>query len=143
MSGSINQLEAPPADVGLMLRAHAELRCLSREVIPVLREVEAPDELPTEQLGAAVAYLEVTWMEARRRASETDCARDELAAVSERLLAAAGAEEGLGPLHDGACRYHDAVRALREAVSRRVALALASFEPEPVLVAEADPLSSV
>jgi hypothetical protein len=142
MSESINKLKAPPADVGLMLRAHAELRCLSREVIPVLREVETRDELPEEQLGAAMAYLEVIWIEARRRAAETDCAHRGLAVPSPPSFA----EERAGSqseLHDRACRYYDAVKALREAVSRRIALALETCERVRFLAPEADPLSSV
>lgn len=141
MSESIDKLEAPPADVGLMLRAHAELRCLSRELIPVLREVETRDGLPEEQLGAAMAYLEVTWMQARRRAAETDCARDELTVAPPPSFAGGGRRQR--ELHGRACRYYEGVKALREAVGQRVALALETCEHVPFLAPEADPLSSV
>ncbi len=40
----------------------------------MLRQLETPDALPEEQLGAALAYLEVTWLEAARHAAETDAA---------------------------------------------------------------------
>jgi hypothetical protein len=107
----------PPADVCLLLRAHAEQRWLSREVVPVLRQLESVDELPEEQLGAALAYLEVTWLEASRHAAEADAA---LAALEG---AAAGA---LQTLSEKARRYHAAVRHLREAVGRRVARLIAA-----------------
>jgi hypothetical protein len=107
----------PPADVCLLLRAHAEQRWLSREVVPVLRQLESIDELPEEQLGAALAYLEVTWLEATGHAAETDAA----------LAALEGAAPGtLQTLSDKARRYHAAVRLLREAVCRRVARLIAA-----------------
>lgn len=120
MPEHLNKIETPPveakaSEVSLMLRAHAELRCLSREVIPVLRQVETRDGLPSEQLGAAMAYLEVTWLEARQRAQETDCVRRELAAARP-----SHAGRGDDRLHNGACRYYEAVRVLRDAVQRRV-----------------------
>ncbi len=141
MSEFIENPEPPPADVGLMLRAHAELRCLSRELIPVLREVETRDGLPEEQLGAAMAYLEVTWMQARRRAAETDCARDELAVAPPSAYGEEGPSQR--ELHGRACRYYEAVKALREAVAERVALVLETCEQAPFLAAEADPLGSI
>jgi fructose-specific component phosphotransferase system IIB-like protein len=107
----------PPADVCLLLRAHAEQRWLSREVVPVLRQLESIDELPEEQLGAALAYLEVTWLEATRHAAETDAA---FAALED---AAPGARETLSAK---ARRYHAAVRLLREAAGRRVARLIAA-----------------
>ncbi len=103
--------QSPPSDVCLLLRAYAEQRWLSREVVPVLRQLEAPDELPEEQLGAALAYLEVTWLEAARHATETDAA---FAALQD---AAPDAEEALP---SKARRYHAAVRFLREACGRHV-----------------------
>lgn len=122
MSEHINQIEGLPADVNLMLRAHAELRCLSREVIPVLRQVETKNGLPDEQLGAAMAYLEVTWIEAQRRAAETDLARRELATSAQGALPPRPDED----LHGRACRYYDAVKALRETAARRIAPALSA-----------------
>lgn len=122
MSEHINNIEGLPADVNLMLRAHAELRCLSREVIPVLRQVETRDGLPEEQLGAAMAYLEVTWMQAQRRAAETDLARCELAGSVQSALPCRDEDD----LHRRACRYYDAVKALRETAARRIAPALST-----------------
>lgn len=101
----------PPSDVCLLLRAYAEQRWLSREVVPVLRQLQTPEALPEEQLGAALAYLEVTWLEASRHAAETDAA---FAALQD---AAPDAEEAL---LSKARRYHAAVRFLREAVERHV-----------------------
>jgi hypothetical protein len=107
---------SPPSDVCLLLRAHAEQRWLSHEVVPVLRELQQRDSLPEEQLGAALAYLEVIWIEAARRAAETDATYAELdATVIE--------EDRCGDraLPGKARRYHTAVRTLREIVGRRVA----------------------
>ena len=95
-----------------MLRAHAEQRWLTREVVPVLRQLQGPDELPEEQLGAALAYLEVTWLEARRLAAETDAAFADL----DDLPAPAGDEA----LPSKARRYHAQVRSLRETLAERV-----------------------
>lgn len=93
-----------------MLRADAEQCWLHREVIPVLREVETPEELLEEEVGAALAYLEAMWNEATLRARETDAAHGNLCSrngVSEVLS---------GP----ARRYHAAVRALRGILADRV-----------------------
>jgi len=100
-----------PPDVSLLLRAHSEQRWLSREVIPVVRQLETGERLPDEQLPAALAYLEAIWAEAVGLGRATDAAL--------RRLEAAGGEPQ--PLHDRARRYHASVRALREAVARRVA----------------------
>ncbi len=125
MSEHINKIEgshSPPCDVSLMLRAHAELRCLSREVVPVLRQLETGEGLPEEQYGAAMAYLEVTWLQARNRAQETDAAR-------RRLCGAAGQEhEADADLYGGACRYHDAVRELRSVVRARLMSLMSAAE---------------
>jgi len=67
-----------PSDFRLLLRAHAEARWLSHEVVPVLRELEQEDALGDEQLGAALAYLEVLWIEACGRAAETEATCTEL-----------------------------------------------------------------
>jgi hypothetical protein len=107
----------PPSDVCLLLRAYAEQRWLSREVVPVLRQLESPTELPEEQLGAALAYLEVTWLEASRYAAETDAA---FAALQDTV---AETEEALP---SKARRYHTAVRFLRETVGRHVAAFIAA-----------------
>jgi|SRR5580704_6084494 uncharacterized tellurite resistance protein B-like protein len=115
-AGAPHSATSPPPDVSLLLRAHAERRWLSREVIPVLRQIETSDGLPDEQLPAAVAYLEVIWSEALSRARETDAERrrlDEPSPLEQPLLVKAQ-------------HHHAAVRSLREAVTRRVAPLLAA-----------------
>ncbi|MGA9313108.1 MAG: hypothetical protein WBV77_00620, partial [Solirubrobacteraceae bacterium] len=92
-----------PSDIRLLLRADAEQHWLHREVIPVLRHLEAPKRLPEEEVGAALAYLEAMWDEAMARALETDAVHGCLCARSEQ------GETLAGP----AGRYHAAVRALR------------------------------
>lgn len=99
-----------PSDIRLLLRVDAEQHWLQREVIPVLRHLEAPEQLPEEEVGAALAYLEAMWDEAVVRAHETDAAHGCLSARSEQ------AEPLAGP----AGRYHAAVRALRGIVAKRV-----------------------
>lgn len=118
MSEHINKTDGPPADVELMLRAHAETRCLSREVIPVVRQIETGAGLPQEQYGAAMAYLEVTWLQARRRARESD------AAYLQLCVLPADRADGEDEIYSGACRYYTAVKALREVVQRRVGMLL-------------------
>jgi hypothetical protein len=106
-----NSFQSPlPSDIQLLLRADAEQSWLHREVIPVLREVEAPGELPEEEVEAALAYLEAMWNEATLRARETDTAYSHLRLGSER------SETLAGP----AGRYHAAVRVLREIVDERM-----------------------
>jgi hypothetical protein len=97
-----------PSDIVLLLRADAEQRWLNREVIPVLRQIEAR-EPPCDQAGAALAYLEGSWNEAMLRARQTDAAHD--------LSARADRKTRLG---EDAERYHTAVRALRGIVADRV-----------------------
>jgi hypothetical protein len=109
---------SPPSDVCLLLRAHAEQRWLSREVLPVLRQLQTHEELPEEQLGAALAYLEVIWLEARRHAAETDAA---FAALDGAIPA--DAQE---TLPSKARRYHASVRFLRESIAQHVDALLAS-----------------
>jgi hypothetical protein len=119
---------APPPDVALLLRAHSEQRWLSREVIPVVRQIETGERLPAEQLPAALAYLEVTWAEAAGLAREADAALrtlDTFDGIDEegsgspagRLRHPHGARQ---PLPARARRYHASVRELRAAVARRV-----------------------
>ena len=99
-----------PSDIRLLLRADAEQCWLDREVIPVLRQVETPEELPEEEVDAALAYLEAMWNEAILRARETDAAHCNLCSrevASEVLSGPAG-------------RYHAAVRALRGILIDRV-----------------------
>jgi hypothetical protein len=103
---------SPTSDISLLLRAHAEQRWLCHEVLPVLRQLEQRDSLPEEQLGAALAYLEVLWIEASQRAAETDAAYAE-------LLAWAAAPDP--PLQNKARSYHGAVVRVRDAIARHVA----------------------
>ncbi|MEA2314978.1 MAG: hypothetical protein QOI03_1670 [Solirubrobacteraceae bacterium] len=104
---------AHTTDICLLLRAHAEQHWLLYEVVPVVRQLEQRASLPEDQLGAALAYLEAQWIEARRRSAVTDRAHAEL-------------ERGdSGSLHDAADRYHAAVRRLRMVLARRVELLLA------------------
>jgi hypothetical protein len=102
----------PPPDVCLLLRAHAEARWLSNELVPVVRQLE-------QNPGAAtvVTYLEVLRLDARRHAAETDAARLALDALEPK---------GEAAMYSSARRYHAAVRRLRTRVERRVTLALAS-----------------
>lgn len=104
---------SPPSDVCLLLRAHAEQRWLSLEVGPVLRQLQQPDSIPEEQLGAALAYLEVLWIEASQRATETD------AAYAALDLSATNGDRAL---HRKARGYHAAVRTFRDVIARQVAL---------------------
>lgn len=93
-----------------LLRADAERRWLHGEVMPVLRQLETREQLPEDQIDAALAYLEATWDEARLRAHATDSAHTEL--------------HGRGSAHDAlrepADRYHAAVRVLRRTLAERV-----------------------
>lgn len=99
-----------PSDIRLLLRADAERCWLHREVIPVLRQVETPEQLTEEEVGAALAYLEATWSEATSRARQTDAVHRHLCSHDRH------AEALSGP----ASRYHAAVRALRGVVADRV-----------------------
>jgi hypothetical protein len=111
----------PTSDICLLLRSHAEQRWLSHEVLPVLRQLERRDSLPEEQLGAALAYLEVLWIEASQRAGETDAAY--LSLQVESLY-------GEAPLHAKARSYHAAVIRLREAIARHVVQLVAASSEE-------------
>src|ERR1700724_3291106 len=113
----IDQHASPPSDICLLLRAHAEQRWLTHEVVPVLRQLEQRDSLPEEQLGAALAYLEVLWIEASQRAAESDAAYAELEAC------AAYADPRL---HHKARGYHGALLNLRKAIARRVSQLVAA-----------------
>jgi hypothetical protein len=99
-----------PPDICLILRAHGEQRWLISEVIPTVRQLEQADAIDEDQVGAALAYLEVLWLDACQRAAETDAAREHLDrdAGADRLL------------YEKARRYHAAVRRLRAALARRV-----------------------
>jgi hypothetical protein len=99
-----------PSDICLLLRADAEQCWLSHEVIPVLRELEAHEPLPEEEVCAALAYLEAMWDEATSRAQETDAAHAHLRAREDEATTLSGP----------AGRYHAAVRLLRGVVAERV-----------------------
>ncbi len=111
---------SPPhtSDICLLLRVHGEQLWLSSRVIPVVRQLEAPDRLPDEQLGAALAYLEVLWIEARSHAAETDAAYA-MPVCGDRSL------------HEKARRYHAALRRLRASLERRVSRLLSATSDAP------------
>lgn len=105
-----HHLISHPPDISLILRAHGEQLWLTSEVVPIVRQLEQRGAIAEDQVGAALAYLEVIWIDACQRAAETDGARAEL----ER-----GVEHD-GVLCEKARRYHAAVRRLRVAVASRV-----------------------
>jgi hypothetical protein len=113
---------SPLSDVCLLLRAHAEHSWLNHEVMPVVYELNHRDSLPEEQLGAAMAYLEVLWIEACQRAAETEAAHADLDAID------AAAER---PLSGKARGYHSAVRAVRGRLAQHVHRLLAIPSEEP------------
>jgi hypothetical protein len=120
MPGMTDHSDSSPAcDVHLLLRAHAYQHWLSREVVPALRELEQPHSLPKEQLGVALAYLEVLWIEASRRAAETAAASAELDAASSKMDTTS--DHSGGALCGMIRRYHEAVRALHDCLARHVA----------------------
>jgi len=116
-----------PADICLLLRAHAEQRWLTEQLLPLLREFEPPRSIPEEQLGAALAYLEVVWIDAATRARETESAFSKLALP--------GTEPPPRCAHPSfeaeALRYHASVRALRLRLTKRVALITAAPAAHP------------
>ncbi len=115
-------LTSHPPDICLILRVHAEQLWLTAEVMPVLNQLEERGAIGEARLGAALAYLEIVWLDARQRASETD------AALAELL---AGGAERDRILYERARRYHTAVRRLRTAVGRRVAAVTCPGEQAP------------
>jgi hypothetical protein len=103
---------AHPPDICLILRAHGEQRWLISEVVSLVRQLEQPGRIAEDQMGAALAYLEVLWLDACQRAADTDAALAEL----ERTHAG-----GDPILYEKARRYHAAVLRLRSALRARVA----------------------
>lgn len=103
--------EAHPPDICLMLRVHGEQRWLVAKVIPAVRQLEEPDAIAPDELDAALAYLEVLWLEAGLRAAAAD-------AASRDLRSAAGGAPTV--LAQKASRYHATVKRLRHAVDGRV-----------------------
>jgi hypothetical protein len=101
---------AHPPDICLLLRVHGEQRWLVSTVVPLLRQLEHPEEVDELEVGPALSYLEVLWLEAGLRATQTDVAREQLDAAPSASL----------HLAEKARRYHTAVKRLREAVDRRV-----------------------
>jgi hypothetical protein len=110
-----------PPDIYLILRAHGEQRWLISEVVPTVRQLEQEDVIGEDQVGAALAYLEVLWLDACQRAAETDAAREQLDNNTTG---------GDPVLYDKARRYHHAVCRLRTAVGQRVA-ALTGLSHQP------------
>ncbi|HUB36225.1 MAG TPA: hypothetical protein VL972_05325 [Solirubrobacteraceae bacterium] len=138
-SSSLTDVCPPPPDVCLLLRAHAEQLWLTREIVPVLGQLHDAQALPEEQLGAALAYLEVAWLEASRLASETDAAYEALE-QAVHLCAASRRPTASGDrvLSLQARRYRVAVLRLRYAIAARVRELIAPpatteplAEPEP------------
>ena len=112
--------DAPPAQqpccVTLLLRAHAEQGFLRREVLPVLSQLEEPGELDCSERSAALAFLEVAWLEAQLRAFATDLTR----------ATVIGAERAPSDrLQRPAELYYRSLRALRAHVGERARQALA------------------
>lgn len=101
-----------PQDICLLLRAHGERLWLASQLLPLLGDLEPPCSVPEEELGPALAYLEVLWMDARLRAAETERAFDLLAAPSAT---------GERSFEADVRRYHRGVRRLRRATGARVA----------------------
>lgn len=126
-SSSLTDVCPPPPDVCLLLRSHAEQLWLTREIAPVLRQLHEPHGLPEEQLGAALAYLEVAWLEATHLAAETDAAFDALDAAT-RVCATLQrpARAGDRVLSLQARRYRSAVLRLRHVTGTRVRELIAS-----------------
>ncbi|HTU79985.1 MAG TPA: hypothetical protein VMF09_14615 [Solirubrobacteraceae bacterium] len=105
-------LTSDPLEICLILRAHAEQLWLTSEVLPIVRQLELRARMPEDEVGAALAYLEVLWLDACQRAVETESARAALDlehARRDRVLC------------EKARRYHAAVRRLRCALRPRVA----------------------
>ena len=66
--------QSPPADVCLLLRAHAEARWLSRELVPLIRELEhGRASEPEEDLASAAALTTSPAGRAPSEWVECDC----------------------------------------------------------------------
>jgi hypothetical protein len=136
-----HRAQPPPTDACLLLRAHAEQHWLMREVEPLLRELEpcrplragrrSAGALSEGERAAALAYLEALWMEACRRALESDRA----------LAALPGPGTRAGGLDEQARRYHGAVRALRLSLLERVSALIAADDDALTGEPTADALS--
>jgi hypothetical protein len=104
---------APPSDTALLLRVHAEQQWLHTELIPVLEQLEDPAWADSGEMGAALAYLEVTWEEAQFRAGETD-------AAYARLTGEDGWDPATTVLVGEARRYYGWLRDMRNRLFGRV-----------------------
>lgn len=100
-----------PPDICLLLRVDAEQSWLLSRVLPLVWALERPGAVEPGELGPALAYLELLWLEAGLRAAETD-------AAAEALFADAF-QRGTR-LAEKARRYDAAVRRLRANVGSRV-----------------------
>ena len=99
-----------PSDMCLLLRAYAEQRWITSELLPVVRELESPEQIPkSSSERRSPIWSCCGWTPAGGR-PETDAA-----------LEALGAGAGYSPvLSERARRYHAAVRRLRASVEERV-----------------------
>ena len=113
-------LTSNPPDISLLLRVYGEQRWLLLEVFPVLREAEQPGAIAERDLGAALAYLEMLWSQARRLAEETDRAA---------ALVSAQDPHCSHLLVEKAQRYHAAIRRMRSAMQARVERVTAPIGP--------------
>jgi hypothetical protein len=102
--------ETHPPDICLLLHAHSEQSWLTSRLVPVLEDLEHPGCIPEDQLGAALAYLEILWLDARSRAGQTDAARAHLGAEPDVF----------DDLYESARAYHAAVVRLRGELHHRV-----------------------
>ncbi len=126
-----------PSDICLMLRAHGEQFWLTSQVLPVLERIEDRDASGDGDDGPALAFLEMLWVDARRRAAETDAAFKDMlcsplsGAPGDSFVQvprdAAGVYGTTGwRFQADAQRYHAAVCELRSELRRRVERLLAA-----------------
>lgn len=125
----------PPRDIALLLRAHSEQRWLSREVIPVVRQIETGERLPEEQLPAAIAYLEVIWAEALALARAADTALHALDTPAEASCEPPPAAPAHGPEPPPAALAEPPPRA--RACAPEPPLPALAYASEPLLPARA------
>jgi hypothetical protein len=118
-----------PADICLLLRAHAEQRWLTRRLAPLVRQLEPPRSLTEQQLAGALAYLEVLTIDGARRARETDAA---LARLQPRATPAPHPDAAHG-FQTQALRYHASVLALRLQLRRRALALIAAPQQDPAM----------
>jgi hypothetical protein len=112
---------AAPSDTALLLRVHHEQQWLHTELLPVLEQLEDPAWVESGDMGAALAYLEVTWDEALVRARETD-------AAYARLTGDDGWDPTTTVLVGEARRYYGWLRDMRRRLIGRVEAFLGSSQ---------------